>query len=106
MKKQKENSHEGITWSEMGKQNVQAEKVYSQIYESKIGLQAEVTTTPREGEFLRKKRLTNGYIAIALYAHAPRVRSLLIPSNFIVRRENPGIYSFSNFPYRCLCLAV
>ena len=27
--KQKENSHEGITWSEMGKQNVQAEKVYS-----------------------------------------------------------------------------
>ena len=28
-KKQKENSHEGITWSEMGKQNVQAEKVYS-----------------------------------------------------------------------------
>ena len=29
MKKQKENSHEGVTWSEMGKQNVQAEKVYS-----------------------------------------------------------------------------
>ena len=28
MKKQKENSHEGITWSEMGKQNVQDEKVY------------------------------------------------------------------------------
>ena len=28
MKKQKENSHEGITWSEIGKQNVQAEKVY------------------------------------------------------------------------------
>ena len=28
MKKQKENSHEGITRSEMGKQNVQAEKVY------------------------------------------------------------------------------
>ena len=28
MKKQKKNSHEGITWSEMGKQNVQAEKVY------------------------------------------------------------------------------
>ena len=28
MKKQKENSHEGITWSETGKQNVQAEKVY------------------------------------------------------------------------------
>ena len=26
--KQKENSREGITWSEMGKQNVQAEKVY------------------------------------------------------------------------------
>ena len=26
--KQKKNSHEGITWSEMGKQNVQAEKVY------------------------------------------------------------------------------
>ena len=28
MKKQKQNSHEGITWSKMGKQNVQAEKVY------------------------------------------------------------------------------
>ena len=28
MKKQNEDSHEGITWSEMGKQNVQAEKVY------------------------------------------------------------------------------
>ena len=28
MKKQKENFHEGITWSEMGKQNVKAEKVY------------------------------------------------------------------------------
>ena len=28
MKKQKEKTHEGITWSEMGKQNVQAEKVY------------------------------------------------------------------------------
>ena len=28
MKKQKENSLEGITWSEMGKQNVQAKEVY------------------------------------------------------------------------------
>ena len=28
MKRQKENSHEGITWSEMGKQNVQAKEVY------------------------------------------------------------------------------
>ena len=28
LKKQKENSREGITWSEMGKQNVQAKKVY------------------------------------------------------------------------------
>ena len=28
IKKQKENSHEGITWSEMGKQNVQAKNVY------------------------------------------------------------------------------
>ena len=28
MQKQKENSHEGITWSEMGKQNVQAKEVY------------------------------------------------------------------------------
>ena len=28
MKKQKENSHEGITWPEMGKQNVQAKEVY------------------------------------------------------------------------------
>ena len=32
MKKQKENSHQGITWSEMGKQNVQAEKVYYNAY--------------------------------------------------------------------------
>ena len=30
--KQKENSHEGITWSEMGKQNVQAKKGYSKQY--------------------------------------------------------------------------
>ena len=29
MKKQKENSHEGIKWSEMGKQNVQAKKSIS-----------------------------------------------------------------------------
>ena len=28
MKKPKENSNEGLPWSEMGKQNVQAEKVY------------------------------------------------------------------------------
>ena len=28
IKKQKENSHEGITWSKIGKQNVQAKKVY------------------------------------------------------------------------------
>ena len=31
MQKQKENSHEGITWSEMGKQNVQAKKVYCSV---------------------------------------------------------------------------
>ena len=31
MKKQNENSHEGITWSEIGKQNVQAKEVYSEI---------------------------------------------------------------------------
>ena len=35
--KQKENSHEGITWSEMGKQNVQAEKVYCPLkYVNKV----------------------------------------------------------------------
>ena len=28
MKKQKANSHEGITWSEMGKQNIQVKEVY------------------------------------------------------------------------------
>ena len=28
MKKQKENSYENITWSEMGKQNEQAKKVH------------------------------------------------------------------------------
>ena len=28
MKKEKENSHEGITWSEMRKQNIQAKEVY------------------------------------------------------------------------------
>ena len=27
-KKQKENSHEGITWSEMGTQNIEAEVVF------------------------------------------------------------------------------
>ena len=27
-KKQKENCHDGITWSEMGKQNIQAKEVY------------------------------------------------------------------------------
>ena len=31
MKKQKENSLENITWSEMGKQNVQAKEVYSGV---------------------------------------------------------------------------
>ena len=31
MKKQKENSLENITWSEMGQQNVQAKEVYSEI---------------------------------------------------------------------------
>ena len=28
MKEQKANSHEGITWFEMGKQNIQAKEVY------------------------------------------------------------------------------
>ena len=32
MKKQKENSHEGITFSEMEKQNVQAKEVYYRTY--------------------------------------------------------------------------
>ena len=32
MKKQKENSHEAITWSEMGKQNVQAKKAYWRFF--------------------------------------------------------------------------
>ena len=35
MKKQKENSRVGITWSEMGKQNVQAENVYCVLIELK-----------------------------------------------------------------------
>ena len=34
--KTKENSHENITWSEIGKQNVQAEKVYCQVDEGRI----------------------------------------------------------------------
>ena len=38
MKKQMENSHEGITWSEMGKQNVQAEKVYCSQTHARIFL--------------------------------------------------------------------
>ena len=33
-KKQNENFHEGITWSEMGKQNVQAKVVYSEMCQS------------------------------------------------------------------------
>ena len=37
MKKQKENSHEGITWSVMGKQNVQAEKVYCHLFQNFCG---------------------------------------------------------------------
>ena len=32
-KKQKGNPYEGITWSEMGKQNVQAKKVYSHRFQ-------------------------------------------------------------------------
>ena len=32
--KQKENSHEGITWSEIGKQNVQAKEVYWSLVKS------------------------------------------------------------------------
>ena len=43
MKKQKENSHEGITWSEMGKQNVQAEKVY---YERRSTIFLKIHSTP------------------------------------------------------------
>ena len=61
---------------------------YSQIYESKIGLQAEVTTTRREGEFLRKKRL-NGYKAIALYAHRVCVRYLAVPVKFHCKTREP-----------------
>ena len=30
--KKKENSHEGITWSEMVKQNVQAKEVYRDVF--------------------------------------------------------------------------
>ena len=33
MKKQKEYFHEGITWSEMGKQNEQAKEVYFEWYQ-------------------------------------------------------------------------
>ena len=36
MKRQKENSHENITWSEMGKQNVQAEEVYCGCFFAEI----------------------------------------------------------------------
>ena len=35
-KKQKANSHEGITWSEMGKQNIQAKEVYSCFFSYSI----------------------------------------------------------------------
>ena len=35
MKKQKENSLENITWSEMGKQNVQAKEVYWHGFQKK-----------------------------------------------------------------------
>ena len=34
MTKQKENSHEGITWSELGKQNVEAKEVYCFAFET------------------------------------------------------------------------
>ena len=41
MKKQKENSLENITWSEMGKQNVQAKEVY---YAEPISIRASANT--------------------------------------------------------------
>ena len=59
MKKQKENSHEGITWSEMGKQNVQAEKVYcfgligsNLLIRSRHIIAANIATYHRLGPFL------------------------------------------------------
>ena len=53
MKKQKENSHEGITWSEMGKQNVQAEKVYWKEHNSTMWPNKRVkpvTVNTRDGQ--------------------------------------------------------
>ena len=52
MKKQKENSREGITWSEMGKQNVQAEKVYYHVSEKLISIKGTGVNLPWRREFL------------------------------------------------------
>ena len=54
MKKQKENSHEGITWSEMGKQNVQAEKVYCMLnqYRAQAKTTATAKTTPENNDMI------------------------------------------------------
>ena len=56
-KQQKENSHEGITWSEMGKQNVQAEKVYypEQAETKTLHNRAEYFNIISKHKFLRKK---------------------------------------------------
>ena len=47
MQKEKENSHEGITWSEMGKQNVQPKEVYCQKSFKVAGLFSEVPVMTR-----------------------------------------------------------
>ena len=52
MKKQKENSLENITWSEMGKQNVQAKEVYScDSCEADFELSPSTGSQSLQGEF-------------------------------------------------------
>jgi len=68
MKKQKANSHEDITWSEMGKQNIQAKEVYSSIcirYEA-IDKQGHQSVTARikmfnTDEMFKEKSKINPY---------------------------------------------
>ena len=43
------NSHEGITWSEIGKQNVEAKEVYSEMDQS---------DTPKTPKFISKRLFT------------------------------------------------
>ena len=71
MKKQKENSHEGITWSEMGKQNVQAEKVYNSYHISVcIGNEILITSCFR---LQHAGRLHSQSVSLCIAVHGSKI---------------------------------